>query len=58
MVEKRKYLGILFECCNVYTIVYKNAAGTHYVGFCPKCLKRVSLRIGKGGTNQRFFRAR
>ena len=58
MVEKRKYLGILFECCNVYTRVYKNAAGTHYVGFCPKCLKRVSLRIGKGGTSQRFFRAR
>ena len=57
MAEKRKYLGILFECCNVYTRIYKNKAGTHYVGYCPKCLKKVRLKIGKGGTEQRFFRA-
>lgn len=57
MNEKRKFIGIMFECCNVYVRIYKNAQGTHYVGHCPKCLKQVKLKIGEGGVSQRFFRA-
>ncbi len=56
--NKKSFLGIMFECCNVYARVYKNKEGTAYVGRCPKCLRRVSVKVGQGGTNQRFFKAR
>ena len=47
----------MFECCNVYGRIYKNKEGTAYVGKCPKCLKNVMVKVGKEGTNNRFFRA-
>jgi len=53
----RRGLGIRFDCCNAYSRMYKNAAGTAYVGRCPKCARRLSVPIGPGGTPQRFFRA-
>lgn len=56
--EKKKYLGILFECCGVYGRIYKNKDETAYVGRCPKCLRTIRVPIGEGGSGQRFFRAR
>lgn len=53
---KRPFLGIWFECCHVYGRLYKNKTGTAYIGRCPKCLRPVSVRVGEGGTNQRFFK--
>jgi hypothetical protein len=53
----RRWLGIRFDCCNVYSRLYRNTAGTAYVGRCPKCTRRLNVRIGPGGTLQRFFRA-
>ena len=53
---KRQFLGIWFECCHVYGRLYKNKAGTMYYGRCPRCLRSVRVRVGEGGTNQRFFR--
>ena len=53
----RRWLGIRFDCCNTYSRMYRNAAGTAYVGCCPKCTRRLSVPIGPGGTPQRFFRA-
>ncbi len=58
MAEKRKFLGIHFQCCNVYVRAYVNKQGTHYEGKCPRCPKRVEVRIGAGGTDNRFFNAR
>ena len=49
--EMRKYLGIYFECCNVYGRVYQNNDKTAYSGFCPRCMRRVSIKVGEGGTN-------
>lgn len=54
-MEKRKFLGVHFKCCNVYSRVYVNKDKTAYKGACPRCGKRVSLRIGTGGTDARFF---
>lgn len=55
--KSSNFLGIMFECCNVYARIYKNKDGTAYVGRCPKCMKNVKIPIGQGGTNVRFFRA-
>jgi hypothetical protein len=56
--RRKPFLGIMFECCSIYSRIYKNKEGTAYVGHCPKCAKRLVVRIGPGGTDHRFFRAR
>lgn len=55
--NKRQFLGIMFECCNVYGRIYKNKEGTFYVGKCPRCLREIKIRVGEGGSENRFFRA-
>jgi len=55
--SSRPWVGIQFECCNAYARVYRNAEGTAYEGRCPHCLRPVTLRVGPGGTNARFFKA-
>jgi hypothetical protein len=52
---KRPWVGIRFDCCSVYTRVYRNHDGTAYEGRCPKCLRSANLRIGANGTDARFF---
>jgi hypothetical protein len=58
LAEKRKFLGIHYECCNAYSRAYVNKEGTRYEGGCPRCGKRVEVKIGSGGTDTRFFNAR
>jgi hypothetical protein len=53
----RRFVGIHFTCCDVYTRIYVNRDATAYEGNCPKCARRVRLRIGPGGTSARFFTA-
>ena len=53
----KPWVGIRFDCCAVYTRVYRNAEGTAYEGRCPRCLQTITMRIGPGGTNSRFFTA-
>ncbi|GHT35688.1 hypothetical protein FACS189427_05550 [Planctomycetales bacterium] len=55
--DARKYIGIRFNCCGVYTRIYVNKEGTAYEGRCPKCFKPVRLKIGSGGTSARIFEA-
>lgn len=53
----RRYVGVHFACCNVYTRIYVNRAETAYVGYCPRCSRKMRLRVGPGGTDQRIFTA-
>lgn len=53
----RKFVGVHFTCCDVYTRVYINRDESAYEGRCPKCAKQVRLEIGPGGTDSRFFTA-
>lgn len=55
--DEKSFLGVHFICCEVYARIYPNRDGTAYVGYCPRCAKRVSFAIGPGGTEARFFTA-
>ena len=58
MPQKKKFIGILFECCNVYRRIYLNNEKNAYRGSCPKCNSEVKVMIGPDGTDTRFFSAR
>jgi len=55
--EQRKFIGVKFNCCNIYLRIYANKEGTAYEGRCPKCFRPVKFKIGEGGTDHRFFEA-
>ena len=56
--RQKKFLGVLFECCNVYQRIYLNKDGNAYEGRCPGCAGEIRVLISPEGTDQRFFRAR
>jgi hypothetical protein len=51
----RPFLSAYFACCNVYRRIYRDSAGAHYDGACPRCGKRVRFTVGPGGTTSRSF---
>ncbi|NOX57296.1 MAG: hypothetical protein GXP29_00360 [Planctomycetes bacterium] len=53
----RPWIGVRFECCDVYVRVYRDPSGTVYEGRCPRCMQVVRARVGPEGTSSRFFTA-
>ena len=54
----KPFIGVMFECCNMYVRVYRKSAGTGYEGQCPRCYKTVWFMVGDGGSASRFWRVR
>jgi len=54
----KQFVGIRFDCCNIYNRIYMNKEKTAYEGRCPKCLRKISIKIGKDGVSTRFFSAK
>ena len=57
-VVGRRWLGIHFECCRVYSRVYREPDDTHYEGRCPRCGRSLRIGVGPDGVNARVLRAR
>jgi len=55
--QPRPFLMIWFRCCATYGRLPKSADGLSYVGRCPKCLAKLEVPVGEGGTNRRMFEA-
>ena len=55
--QGRPWLAIRWLCCSTYSRVYRNKTGTAYEGRCPRCSKPITVRVGSGGTADRFFDA-
>ena len=53
----KPFLMIWFRCCETYGRLPKAPDGTCYDGRCPKCLARLNVPVGEGGTRRRIFEA-
>lgn len=53
----KPFVGIHFRCCNVYSRIYLNAAGTAFVGWCPKCARKAEIKVAASGSTTPFFTA-
>ena len=54
----RRWIGVRFECCDVYTRIYRQQNADAYEGQCPTCGCPVRVRVGAEGLNTRFLTAR
>ncbi len=54
----RRWIGIHFECCGVYTRLYRKADANRYEGKCPHCHAPVRVRVSPDGVSTSFIRAR
>ena len=53
--KEKEFIGVVFKCCNVYSRIYLNQDKTAFVGWCPKCAAKLSVRVSPEGSPDRFF---
>lgn len=52
---KRKFVGVIFKCCNVYSRIYIDKGKDKFVGFCPKCGAKMEIYASSTGSKSNFF---
>ena len=57
MEPPKKFLMVVYRCCNTYGRLTRNQASTAYEGRCPKCGAKTKAVVGAEGTNRRIFQA-
>ena len=55
-LDRKPFVGIIFNCCKAYGRIYLDRSATAFEGRCPRCLKRVVLQISEEGSTDRFLR--
>lgn len=54
----KPFLGVLFECCNIYRRIYLHHSGAFYFGQCPKCGRSIRFEVDdRKGKKTRFWKA-
>ena len=57
-MEKRDFVGVMFECCNIYSRVYIDKDRKAYTARCPRCGRPIHIKISPDGSDSRFFAVR
>ncbi|HSG99881.1 MAG TPA: hypothetical protein VLB27_07525 [candidate division Zixibacteria bacterium] len=52
---KREFVGVHFNCCNVYSRIYLNPQRPRQYGWCPRCGARVEIVLSPTGSDKKFF---
>ena len=52
----RRFVGIMFDCCNIYGRLYLSKQRTAFEGRCPRCYRQVSVPASENGVDARFLR--
>jgi hypothetical protein len=55
--EQRPFIAVYFRCCGVYQRVYRTPGVHKYVAFCPRCTRKIEVRVDPSGSDARFFEA-
>jgi len=55
--KRRPYISIFFRCCGVYQRIYRRKGVTTYVGYCPRCLGKIEVKVDPSGSDDRIFEA-
>ncbi len=55
--ESRPYIGVYFRCCGVYQRIYRRPDQDRYFGYCPRCMRPLTVRVSPDGTEERIFEA-
>jgi len=56
--RNRPFISVHFECCDVYTRIYRDRDKNAYVGWCPRCARKAVVKVAPDGVNCRFFKAK
>ncbi|MFQ5429175.1 MAG: hypothetical protein ACE5E1_02595 [Phycisphaerae bacterium] len=55
---RRPWVGVHFECCGVYSRIYRRPEARQYEGRCPQCGLPIRIRVGPNGIRAKVLRAR